>query len=292
MTKKHLVFIINPKSGNKRKKHIGTVISQYLDLNQFTYEIQYTQYPGHGTELAGAAAAAGAFAVIAVGGDGSINDILQGVLGTETALGIVPMGSGNGMARTLQLPLDARDAIQVLNRGHIVPIDIGFANGKPFISNAGVAFDALIARKFSKSANRGFLRYSWLVTKHLWSYKDWDWDIVMDGEHMRERAFIINIANGQQFGYDFKIAPSASYTDGLLDLVIVRSFPRLLGGAIALRAMQGTIDQSPYVQHRRGKEITVAHPSLRLMQTDGDALACDHSVTFTIQPAAQRVLIP
>src|SRR5690606_4208169 len=140
--------------------------------------------------------------------------------GTGTMLGIIPKGSGNGMARTMDIPLELDEAIKVINKGNIVAMDVGYANGEPYISNAGVAFDALISKKFSKSERRGLMVYSWLVTKHMWLYKSWKWQINIDGKEMTERAFIVNVANGQQFGYNFKIAPMANYTDGLLDLIV------------------------------------------------------------------------
>lgn len=103
---------------------------------------------------------------------------------------------------------------------------------------------------------------------------------------------MINVANGQQFGYNFKIAPMANYTDGVLDLIIVRKFPKIMGGTLVVRAMNGTIVNSPYVRHLTGKEITISHPSLRLMQTDGDAHVCENSITFTIKQGAQKVIVP
>jgi YegS/Rv2252/BmrU family lipid kinase len=292
MSKKHLVFIINPKSGTERQKEIKQGIDTYLDKDAFSYEILNTEFIRHGTSLAKEAAKNGAYAVVAVGGDGSVNDVVQGLLGTNTLLAIIPKGSGNGMARTMNIPLDTNEAIKVISKGNTVSMDIGYANGRPFISNAGVAFDALISRKFAKCEKRGFMMYCWLVTKHMWLYKSWDWEINIDGKHFAEKAFMINVANGQQFGYNFKIAPMASFTDGLLDLIIIRRFPKILGGLIALRAMKGLITDSRYVQHFSGKEITVFHPSLRLMQTDGDAHACESSISFSIKPGAQRVIVP
>ncbi len=289
---KHLVFIINPKSGVDREKAIQSAIDGYLDHQQFSYEIMHTQYAKHGTELAKTAAAKSAFAVVAVGGDGSVNDIVQGLLGSNTALAIIPKGSGNGMARTMEIPLEEKEAIQIINRGNTIKMDIGFANDAPFISNAGVAFDALISKKFSRSTRRGLMVYSWLVTRYMWTYREWDWHITIDGEHHKEKAFIINIANGKQFGYDFKIAPDASWTDGFLDVVVVRKFPKILGGLMALRLANGTINKSAYVRHYRAKEVTVTHPELRLMQTDGDAHPSANKVHFRIQPAALNVLVP
>lgn len=292
MSKKHLVFIINPKSGVERQKEIKQGIEAHLDKEQYSYELLYTEFAKHGTVLAKEAARNGAHAVVAVGGDGSVNDIVQGLMGTDTLLAIIPKGSGNGMARTMCIPLDTNDAIKLINKGNVVNMDIGYANGRPFISNAGVAFDALISKKFAKSEKRGFWMYSWLVTKYLWLYKSWKWDITIDGKQISERAFMINVANGQQFGYNFKIAPMASFTDGILELIVIRRFPKMLASFIAWRAMNGSITKSPYVKHYRGTEIIIANPGLKLMQTDGDAHVCENSITFTIKKAAQKVIVP
>ncbi|PZF72863.1 diacylglycerol/lipid kinase family protein [Taibaiella soli] len=292
MSKKHLVFVVNPKSGVERQKVVEHAIEQYLDKEQFSYEIQHTQYAKHGTELAREAAKAGAYGVVAVGGDGSANDIAAGLLGTDTVLAIFPKGSGNGMARTMEIPLKDREAIETINRNKVVKMDVGFVNGQMFISNAGVGFDALIAKKFAKSARRGLMVYSWLVTKYLWLYNEWDWRIIVDGKEIKTRAFLINIANGRQFGYNFQIAPDADWQDGLLDVIVIKKFPKILGSSLVIRAMNGTLTKSPFVEHYRGKEITIVHPDLKLMQTDGDAHPCTNRLEFKIQAAAQKVIVP
>jgi YegS/Rv2252/BmrU family lipid kinase len=292
MTKKHLVFIINPRSGVDRIKAIQAAIESTLDKAQYSYEIQHTQRAKHGTELAREASQKGAYAVVAVGGDGSVNDIVAGLLNTNTILAIIPKGSGNGMARAMKIPLKVTEAIAVINKGNITNMDVAFANGQPFISNAGVAFDALISRKFAKSVRRGLAMYSWLITKHMWTYKEWEWDVTIDGQPLKSKAFMITIANGQQLGYNFKIAPHASWTDGELDVVIIRRFPKILGGALVLRALSGSIIKSPFVQHFKAKNITISHPELRLMQTDGDAHECDNKINFHIQAGAQRIITP
>lgn len=289
---KHLVFIINPRSGVERQKAIQQAIDDRLDKEQFTYEIVHTQYAKHGTELAKEAADKGAYAVVAVGGDGSVNDIVAGLIGTGTALAIIPKGSGNGMARTMDIPLKEHAAIDIINKGNTIMMDIGYANDRPFISNAGVAFDALISKKFAKSVRRGFAIYSWLVTRYMWTYKEWEWTLTIDGKELKEKAFIISVANGKQFGYNFQIAPGASWTDGLFDIVVIKKFPKLLGGALVLRAMNGTITDSPFVEHFQGKEVTVSHPKLKLMQTDGDAHDCASEIKFRIDKRAQKVIVP
>lgn len=292
MSKQHLVFVINQKSGVDRRKSVQQAIDKKLDLDRFSYEIVHTEYPKHGTVIAREAAAKKAYAVVAVGGDGSVNDITAGLWGSDTALAIVPKGSGNGMARTLGIPRNTEQAIDIINKGHLTKIDIGFANGVPFISNAGVAFDVLISHEFAKSTRRGFAIYSWLVTKHLWMYKENEWSIKIDGKEVKEKAFIISIANGKQFGYNFQIAPEASWTDGLFDVIVIRKFPKMLGGQLVLKAMNGSITRSKYVQHYRGKEVIISHPSLNMMQLDGDARPCEHTVRFHLEQCVQKVIVP
>jgi YegS/Rv2252/BmrU family lipid kinase len=290
--KKHLVFIVNPRSGTDRVKAIQSAIDAGIDTKLYSYEVQYTERAQHAIELAKKAATDGAHVVVAVGGDGSVREVAMGLMGTNTALGIIPKGSGNGMARTLGIPLKVSEAIGVINAGALRRIDVGYVNDNLFISNAGVGFDALISGKFARSKRRGLAAYSWLVTKHLWLYRDWDWRITIDGEVHKERAFLVNVANGQQFGYNFKIAPLANYTDGMLDVTIIRKFPKMLGGGLLVRALNGAIHKSPYVKHYRAKEISIAHPDLRMMQTDGDAHACGNRLEFRIVPCALDIIVP
>jgi diacylglycerol kinase (ATP) len=292
MSQKHLVFIVNPKSGVQREKDMLAAIEKKLDKEQFSFEIQHTEYAKHGIDLAKAAAEKGVYAVVAVGGDGSVNDIVTGLVGTNTVLAIIPKGSGNGMARTLHIPIDDEAAVELINKEKVVHMDVGFANNRVFISNAGVCFDALIARKFAKSTRRGLMMYSWLVTKHLWTYRCWDWKITIDGKNVDERAFLISVANGEQFGYNFKIAPGADWQDGLLELVVIRRFPKILGGLLSLRLNRGTILSSRYVKHYKGQDIIVSHPELRLIQTDGDAHSCANEIHFRLEKGAQKVIVP
>lgn len=289
---KHLVFIVNPHAGVDRVKEIQNAITRNIDNGLYTYEVQHTLRARHGVELATVAAATGAWAVVAVGGDGSVNDVMQGLLGTKAILGIIPRGSGNGMARNLGIPLELNAAMKVINDGNVETTDIAYAGDRPFVSNAGVAFDAQIAHEFAASKRRGLLIYSWLVTRNLWAYKSKNYTITVDGQAYSEKAFMVVVANGRQFGYNFQIAPMASHDDGLLDVVIIREFPRLMGAAISWRALTGTLNKSSYVRHLRGTDITISHPSLQLMQVDGDAHHCENDVRFTISPGALHVLAP
>lgn len=290
---KKILFIINPKSGVDRVKALKSLIEQHLDHTQFDYKIEHTEYAKHGVEIARYAATEGGFNIIvAVGGDGSVNDIIAGMNNTNASLAIIPKGSGNGLARSLGIPLDTVKAIQLINRGNQITIDLGKADDRIFVSNAGVGFDALVARKFAKSNRRGMAIYSWIVTKYLWTYKEWVWDIEVDGLPMKEKAFILTVANAAQFGYNFKIAPHADLQDGLFDIVIIKKYPKILGGLIALRAFNGTILKSKYVLHFKGKKIRIRHPQMSLLQMDGDVYKCNTEVNIEIVPASLHILVP
>lgn len=287
-----ILFIINPKSGVDRVKALQELIEQHLDKEKFTPSLAYTQYAKHGTELAREAVKEGYKTIVAVGGDGSVNDIIAGIYGTDTTLAIIPKGSGNGLARSLRIPLDPAKAIALINKGSKHTIDLGKADGRIFVSNAGVGFDALIARKFAKSKRRGMAIYSWLVTKHLWRYKEWIWEIEVDGQPMQEKAFILTVANAEQFGYNFKIAPIADLQDGLFDIVIIKKYPKILGAFIAIRAFNGSILNSKYVRHMKGKNVIIRHPKLSQLQMDGDVHPCGHEIKVEMIRAALHVITP
>lgn len=287
-----VLFIINPKSGVDRVKALQGLIDQYLDKDKYTYEIAHTQYAKHGTELAKEGAANGFSIIVAVGGDGSVNDVIAGIHNTTATLAIIPKGSGNGLARSLKIPLDSALAISLINKGNRATIDLGRADDRIFVSNTGVGFDALVARKFAKSNRRGMAIYSWIVTKYLWMYKEWKWDIEVDGVAMNQKAFILTVANAAQFGYNFKIAPLADLQDGLFDIVIIKKYPKILGALIALRAFKGTLMKSKYVLHYKGKHVTIRHPQLSLLQMDGDVHKCGSEVKVEMLEAALNIIVP
>ena len=289
---KKVLFVINPHSGVDRKKAMQNLIKQNLDLQQFTYEIAWTKYPKHGIEIAKKAVLDGIDILVAVGGDGSVNDIVNGILNTDVCLAIIPKGSGNGLSRSLQIPMNTQKAIQLINTGNVTKIDVGKINEHLFVSNAGVGFDALVTDKFSKSKKRGFKAYSKIITQHLLSYKPLLLSIEIDGKKMQESAFMFTVANGVQLGYGFKIAPLADVQDGLFDIVILRKFPKLFAFPIALLAFMGKIHQSRFVTHFRGRHIKIENPNLTKMQFDGESASCDQVVTIDLIAQSLKVIVP
>lgn len=289
-----ILIIINRKAGTDREKQLGLVIRQQLPADRFAVEITYLQYLGHGTDLAREAVQRGVDTVVAVGGDGSINEIAQGLLGSGTALAIVPLGSGNGLARALRIPLDATAALQIVANGTRKPMDAGFANEHLFLSNAGVGFDALIADRFRHSKKRGLVNYARLVIGGFNSYKPADYSIKIDGQERQQKAFLMTVANGNQFGYEFKLAPKASVFDGLLDICLVPPlrFWDLL--PLSIRSLKGNIDESRYMEHLTGREIEVSSNELNCLQVDGDAVPLTNGKTvyFRIAAGALQVIVP
>ncbi|HTN44903.1 MAG TPA: diacylglycerol kinase family protein [Flavipsychrobacter sp.] len=288
---KHLVFLINPNSGVDRVKDFADTIQTSLDQRQFTYEIQYTEREKHGIELARNASQNGAYGVVAIGGDGSVNDVLKGLVNTDTVMGIIPRGSGNGMARSLGIPLAVKEAVAIINRNKVQATDVAYANENIFLSNAGVGFDATIIQKFRQSKRRGFISYCSIIHDCIWGYKDETYSLTVDGKTYTETAFIINVANGKQLGYDFVIAPHADWTDGLLDVTVIRKFPKLMAVLLALRLRTNSIHKSQYVRTFRGKHISVSAARIDLLQTDGDSHRTQSPVVFHVS-GKQNIFVP
>lgn len=288
---KHLVFLINPHSGVDRNKQITDALNRGLDFQQFTYEIQYTQYEKHGIELSKAAALKGAYAVVAVGGDGTVNDVITGLQGTNTALAIIPKGSGNGVAHTLGIPLDIHKALAIINQKKWKEVDVASANEHLFISNAGVGFDAMIIEKFRASKKRGLLSYCYHIFQSIWNYSSPKWHIQIDDTSLHSHAFMINVANGTHLGYGFVIAHDAEVDDGLLNVTFIKKIPTLVAAELGFRMLLRTVHKSKYVLYIKAKNILITAPDLHQMQTDGDAHSVVESLHIRIV-GKQKVLVP
>lgn len=288
-----ILFIINRKAGTDREKRLEGVIRRYLTPKAFSVEITHLAYLGHGTVLAQEAVAQGVDTVVAVGGDGSINEIAQGLTGSNTALAIIPLGSGNGLARALKIPMKVPHALELIADGRRRAMDVGYANEHLFLSNAGVGFDALIADKFRHTKKRGLMGYAKLVFKSFSNYQGPLYKIDIDGKKMEKKAFLFTVANGNQFGYEFKLAPRANVFDGELDVCLVPPVPFYGLLPIGFFSLRGTIDKTSYMQHYTGKRITVQSSELAYLQVDGDAvpLSDGEKVHFRIESAALQVIV-
>jgi YegS/Rv2252/BmrU family lipid kinase len=291
---KRVLFIVNRKAGPDGKNNFPAQVNSVLDRRLFSWDIAHTRFQGHAVQLAADAAAAGVDIVAAVGGDGSVNEVARGILGTEAVLAVIPKGSGNGLSRALGIPRDIRSAIGVINRDQAGWIDAGYANDHLFLSNAGVGFDALVARLFTGSKGRGLFNYSRLVISALSRYESGHYHLLTGSGEADEQAFFVAAANGNQFGYGFKIAPDAKMDDGLLDICIMKPLRWWQLPAVSLLSLSGKLVGSRYAKQLRCRTLTLTRKEgLDWMQVDGDALPVENAeVHFRVVPRALRVLMP
>ena len=292
---KNIAFIINPISGSKEtqnaKRKLPKLIMQTLDSEQWLPNIAFTEYAGHATELARQYARMGFDAVVAVGGDGTVNEVARGVRDSQTAMGILPMGSGNGFARHLNIPIRVNKAIEMLNHSEPIRVDYGLANGKLFVSTCGTGFDALIADHFAGSSKRGFATYLQNILKDVFSYTPQNYHIVGDGLDVTHKAFLITFANANQWGYEALIAPKASIQDGKMDIMLMSSHAILGSASLALRLFAGSIDDSHFMDTLRAKEVTLERESAAPFHIDGDPVDMEKDIHIRIVEDGLRVLV-
>lgn len=251
---RNIAFIVNPVSGTKTKNRITKLIRELLNKELFSPTVVTTEYAGHATQLAQQFALEGYYAVIAVGGDGTINEVGKGLCGTNTALGIIPNGSGNGFARHLEISTRMNRAVEMLNNSEVISVDYCTVNDIPFFSTFGVGFDALVAQDFSNTS-RGLKGYIESILKDIFQYKPEQYHLQGEGIDLTTSAFLINFANASQWGYDACIAPKASLQDGWMDVAIVSEFPLIKAPELAWQLFTKSIDENHYMHTIRAKEI-------------------------------------
>ena len=292
---KNIAFIINPISGAKEtqnaKRKLPKLIMQTLDMEQWLPNIVFTEYAGHATELAHQYARMGFDAVVAVGGDGTVNEVARGLKDTKTALGILPMGSGNGFARHLNIPIRPQKALEMINHSEPINVDYGLANGRLFVSTCGTGFDAVVADNFAGSNKRGFMTYLQNTLKVAFSYQPQTYHIVGDGLDVTHKAFLITFANANQWGYEAMIAPKASVQDGKMDIMLMSSHAILGSASLALRLFTGSIDNSYFMDTIRAKEITLEREEVAPFHIDGDPVEMDKDIHIKIVADGLKVLV-
>jgi YegS/Rv2252/BmrU family lipid kinase len=291
MIKRRICFIYNPVSGARRANRLEDLIKNNLDLDKFEYSIRETKSPKDAMRLASAAVQEKFDVVVAVGGDGTINEVVQGLGNAEVILGIIPGGSGNGLARHLEISLEPDKAIQLINKLNTKTIDLATINGYPFASIAGLGFDARVANKYRKVKKRGLYGYFRVVTREFFNYREREYTLTFNDQKLTRKALLLSIANSNQFGYNTIIAPTAQAWDGLLDIIIVKKFPigelpRVIG-----LLFTGKIDQSSYIESYKTKEIFVERKRGKRVNIDGEAIKMGKEIFIRIQPAAIKVIV-
>jgi YegS/Rv2252/BmrU family lipid kinase len=293
LKKKSILFIINPISGAKRGTNLTASIKKHLDKRKFNLEFKYTEYAGHAIELSKTAVEKNTDVIVAVGGDGTINEVASQMIGSKSVLGIVPLGSGNGLARHLGIPRLIPSALRLINDFQVTDIDTASINGVPFISIAGVGFDAKIAKLFARVKRRGFFTYANLITNNYIRYKPKKYKLEFDdGTVIVTRALFISFANSNQFGYNTTIAPNAQLRDGQLDICIVQKPNIFTLPIIANLMLLRAIDKSQYVETIRASHFFVSQSRNRVVNIDGEASRIDKKLEITVNPLSLQVIIP
>jgi YegS/Rv2252/BmrU family lipid kinase len=288
---KNIAFIVNPISGTKAKNRVAKMIRELLDPQQFSPTVVVTEYAGHATQLAQQFALEGYYAVVAVGGDGTVNEVANGLIGTNTALGIIPNGSGNGFARHLDISTRINRAVEMLNSSEPIRVDYGMVNERNFFSTCGVGFDALVAVQFNEGKNRGLKMYIQNTLQSLFNYKPETYRIVGEGVDVTTEAFLITFANAGQWGYDANIAPKASVQDGLMDIAIVNKFPLSAAPKLALSLFTHNIDENSYMNTIRAKEVTLIREQAGPMHIDGDPVEMPAELHIKMVEDGLKVLV-
>lgn len=246
------------------------MIDENLDKQKFSYSIANTEHPGHAMEIARNAATEGIDIVVAVGGDGTVNEVGCGLIGTETAMGVLPCGSGNGLARHLMLPMDLRKAIDVINEANIHKLDYGLINSQPFFCTCGMGFDAFISMKFAEAGKRGPLTYVEKVLEEGLKYKPETYVIDDETGTAHYKAFLITAANASQYGNNAYIAPQASMADGKLDVIIMEPFDVIEAPQISMELFNKTLNNNSKIKTFETRHIHVHRSQPGLIHFDGD----------------------
>lgn len=289
--KRTICFIVNPISGVGRQKIIEKLIDQNLDRTIFDYEIAYTKAAKHAIELARNAAAKNTDIVVAVGGDGSVNETAKGLVNSNTAMAIIPTGSGNGLARHLKIPLNLKNAMAVINSGKCVSIDTIQMNEETFANVAGIGFDAHIGWEFAKFGKRGFSSYLKVITREFPKYKAQNFELKIDGKTSTENAYLISFANGSQWGNNAYIAPTADISDGIMDIAILRDFKFWNGISIGLRLFRKTLHESKHLDIIKAKEVFITQQG-NIAHIDGEPIEIGKQLHIKVNPLSLRVIVP
>ncbi|MDE6023326.1 MAG: diacylglycerol kinase family lipid kinase [Muribaculaceae bacterium] len=284
------LLLINPISGTRDKKGICELAYSRLKAAGIDLEIAHTQHKGHGAELAKEASAAGKDIVIVAGGDGTVNEVASALMHTGTTLGLIPCGSGNGLARTLGIPMDFDKAIDMIARCKPYAIDCGIVEERPFFCTFGVGFDAVVTEKFACAKRRGKMQY---VRSALLEYLNFTPDhyaLEIDGEVYTEEALLIAVCNASQYGNNAYIAPRASLADGLLDVTVIRNGSTIDQVMAGIGLLSGQIDKNRIIDTFKAKKIRIARRKDGPAQLDGEPLTLGKKINIHCEPGCLKIL--
>jgi diacylglycerol kinase (ATP) len=292
--KTKIIFIVNLKAGitPKSKVIIELLAGNIFPASRFIQEVVFTERVGHATELARDAVARKFDIVVASGGDGTINEVACAMVDTGIPMGILPAGSGNGLARCLGISMSYALALRTIIRGKTKLMDVASVNDKLFTSIAGVGFDAFVAKKFADSSIRGMLSYMRIILKEFRHYKPVKYNLTIDGKNIEKLALMIVFANSDQFGFNTRIAPDAKVDDGLLDVCVIRKMPVSKLLSVGYHSLRGTLVKTGFAEYYKGKEISINNIDDPLMNIDGEPKIVNSPLNISIKPLSLCVIVP
>jgi diacylglycerol kinase (ATP) len=289
------LFLINPKAGGRSKDNLSELIAQKAKQFNVPYEIVFTTHAGHAFELATFIDENKYRAVVAVGGDGTINEVGRGLINKSVALAIVPMGSGNGLARYSKIPLSTIKAIETAFTGKIVAMDAIQINNHFSFNVSGVGFDAAVAHDFQHLHKRGFWGYFKLVLKQAFNFTPVEISVDLytsEGiKNIKDKVFLMAVANSNQFGNNAIIAPAANTCDGKFNLVIVKPFSWLLMPYYAAMMFANQFDKIRAVVNYESAHCVI-RTSTTTWHVDGEPVNIASPIEIKILPLAIQIIVP
>lgn len=290
MTKVRL--IINPISGTRSKTGLDRMVIDALGPLGREVEVAYTKGHGDATRLALSAVEKGCETVLAAGGDGTINETAAALCGTGIVLGIIPCGSGNGLARHLGIPVDIKESLKIIIENHAMDIDYATVNDKKFFCTCGVGFDAAVSEAFARKKTRGKLTYIQSTFQTYANYEPEHYTIIANGKTLTEKAFLVAVCNASQYGNNAYIAPSASINDGLLDVTIIHAGNALSTALVGVDMLTGMIERNMLIQTFRTDNIIIEREHRGPSHVDGEPMEMDRSLRVCCHHNGLRVFTP
>jgi diacylglycerol kinase (ATP) len=288
-----VLFIINPASGGDNKSLLTARIERYIDRVRYRPIVCFTEKPGDAIKLVKIYRKEGVKRMVAVGGDGTVNEVARAVARKKNLiLGIIPAGSGNGLARHLSIPMRVKKAMEIINNPRITTIDYGLMNNVPFFCTCGVGFDALVGNRFAQSEIRGFFTYVLTAFKEYWLYKPRHYQIETSKLKERKRAFLITCANASQWGNNAFISPDADIQDGKLDIAVISPFPYLRAVGLGFSLFSKSIYKSRYYTTFRTSELIIKRKKPGYVHFDGEPGHMKKKIKIKCIRKGLHVMIP
>lgn len=286
------LLIINPISGTSRKNGLDEYVTRRLAAHGIEVEAHYTTCAGDATRLAREGIGRGIDMVLAAGGDGTVNETANALCDTDVTFGIIPCGSGNGLARHLNIPVDIKASLDIIAAGRSELCDHGIVNGRNFFCTFGMGFDAQVSHKFAQSKHRGKLTYISNTFRQYLHFKPDQYVLRANGKIVTEQAFVVAVCNASQYGNNAYIAPNASITDGLLDVTVIHYGNLLTTALVGLDLMSGLINHNYLIHTFRTPELTIERKDEGPVHIDGEPMMLGNRLEVRCHPSSLRILTP